>query len=327
MPILRILKHPIFIFIICQVLWIAILLLWVLWSVDLLNTFHQINLKRIEGIDSDGTITVLVVGCILLGMLLVGSVTLFVFGQKQSYLFRAQQDFLSSVTHELRSPLTSLQLTFETLNKREVDIPTQKKLFDHAGRDIERLGRLVNQILISARLDRGIAAFTDEKVEDIQLKVLLKMAAERAGWLDQELDKRLTIRCPSYINIYFSRPALMLILSNLIENAIKYSEKPTPIDIKAWVTQEGRVQISIRDQGLGIQKEEIKRIFRLFQRGPIAAKKAIPGTGVGLFIVKGILKVLRGKVWAESEGPGKGSTFHILLPKGILRQVHHTDDG
>ena len=321
MPILRLLKHPIFIFVICQILWIAILLLWVLWSVDLLNTFHQINLKRIEGIDSDGTITVLVVGCILLGMLLVGSVTLFIFGQKQSYLFRAQQDFLSSVTHELRSPLASLQLTFETLNHRKVDPDTQKKLFENAGRDIERLGRLVNQVLISARLDRGIAAFTDEKVEDLQLKILLEQAMDRAKWLDSNLTSRVSIRCPSYITIYVSKPALMLVLSNLIENAIKYSDQSSPIEIKAWVTQEGRVQISIIDQGLGIQKEQIQRIFRLFQRGPIASKKAIPGTGVGLFIVKGILKVLGGKVWAESDGPGKGSTFNVLLPKGILKQT------
>lgn len=321
MSIWKVIKHPVFVFVACQIVWIAILLLWVLWSVDLMNTFQQINLKRLEGIDNQGTITVLVVGCILLGMLLVGSVMLFIFGQKQSQLFRAQQSFMSSVTHELRSPLASLKLTFDTLEKRKLPQEMHKQIISNAGKDIERLSRLVNQVLITARLDRGIAAFADENTETLKLKNLIASIVDRTKWLDAELSERLTIDISDGLEVRVSRFAITLVLTNLIENAIKYSEPKTPIFVRAAGAGNCRLQISVTDQGYGLEKNEKRKIFKLFHRGPTASTKAIPGTGVGLFLVKNILKIIGGSVEVDSGGPNQGSTFTISLPQKDLRPI------
>ena len=111
--------------------------------------------------------------------------------------------------------------------------------------------------------------------------------------------------------------ALNLILNNLIENAIKYSPRQSPI--KRGFDQIGsEVFMYVRDQGIGLDKKDKKRLFKLFRRGEAAVKKAIPGTGLGLYIVKSAVGVLGGRVWAESAGSNQGSTFYVSLP---------TDDG
>lgn len=107
---------------------------------------------------------------------------------------------------------------------------------------------------------------------------------------------------------------MSLIISNLIENAIKYSKKETPIFITA-TTNDQYMIFSIKDEGIGIAPNDIKKIFRMFYRSSIASTKAVPGTGLGLFIVKSLAQVLGGKVWVESEGRGFGSTFYLRLPK------------
>lgn len=296
-----------------QVIWISLTIMWVVWFTDASDEIAKIT-KQFgpQSISESTALIMLIVGCILLGMFSVGTIVLFVFGQRQVKLIRQQRNFVSSVTHELRSPLSSLQLALETLDCRELQKEMQTKLVKMAIRDIERLSRLVTQILVSARLDRGLSAFEDKKV-DLNARELIIQAVEQNLWLDKNLNHRITIECHEDLNLSSGKGDLSLILTNLIENAIKYSDKETPIKIKA-IKDDRQVIFSVKDHGIGINPSDMRKIFRMFYRSNIASTKAVPGTGLGLFIVKSLSQSIGAKIWAESPGRGSGSIFYLSIP-------------
>ena len=315
-PISRLLQfitHPVAIFCLFQLVWISLTILWVLWYLQILDDFSELGKIQAQVKQNGASVAVLVSGLILLGVMLIGSIWLFIIGQKRTSDFKQQQIFVSSVTHELRSPLASLLLTFETLKRREPPEEVKQTMIDNGVKDCERLLRLVNQILLSARLDRGIGSF-DEKSEAHNLVSMIKQASKRAEVIDPKALERIKVDCPESLMVDVPQSAFLLLLSNLIENAVKYSPEGEYIYIHVFETDSEKLRISVIDKGFGLEKAEIKKVFRMFHRGSIAKTKAIKGTGVGLFIVKSISKLLGATVWAESEGKGKGSRFHIDLP-------------
>lgn len=310
---LRYLIHPVVVFITLQCLGVCVTILWVIWFLNQKEelTSFAAALGR-QNIDFSYGIFFLTSGCILLGMILVGTVMLFVFAQKQTGLVQQQRNFVSSVTHELRSPLASLQLSFETLQKQNVPAAIQQQLNEMALSDIDRLARLVDRILISARLDRGIVGF-DTTVEEISINPFIAEIIHASTHLDPDLATRIHIDSPEEFSIWAPRQPLGLILRNLLENAVSYS--PANTAIKLTVRPEGEnFHLSIQDQGYGLNKKDLRRIFKMFHRTSAATKKAIPGTGLGLYIVKSMTKLMSGKVWAESPGLGEGATFHVVVP-------------
>lgn len=317
---IQFLIHPVVVFIGLQVVWLAIIILWIIWFVNQNETLAALAISIGEkNITPTYGILFLTVGCILLGIILVGVVLLFAFAQKQSSRINQQGSFVSSVTHELRSPLASLQLSFETLQSGTTPPDIQNQIFQMVERDIERLTVLVDRILISSKLDRGIVDFDTEK-ESIAVLELLQDVADQANYLDKNLRERLSIQCPPDLEIQEIRLSLVLILGNLLENAIKYSPPDTAITLAA-VVENDRIRFSVEDKGYGINSSDLKRIFKMFERGAIAAEKAIKGTGVGLFIVHSSVQHLGGRVWAESEGRGKGAKFNVELPLHGLQET------
>jgi signal transduction histidine kinase len=306
--------HPITIFVSLQIVWLAITLIWVIWFVGAQQEIASLAQRfGKEFFDSRVTVSILVVGCVLLGVLLVGTITLFVFGQRQTYQARQHRNFVSSVTHELKSPLASLQLSFETMATRELDPPTSARLMRMIGTDIERLRRLVDQILVAGRLDRG-ALGTDDDVQEWDFRQLIASVQENLIYLDPDVGSRLEIKAEPGTVVRAPRQALLLVLSNLLENAVKYSPRDTKI-IAACVDQRNETHIYVRDQGHGLDKKDMRRIFKMFHRSESAVKKAIPGTGLGLYIVRSTVRILGGRVWVESPGRDQGTTFHVSLPK------------
>ena len=142
---------------------------------------------------------------------------------------------------------------------------------------------------------------------------------ERAAWLDSHIQERISIDCPDDLTLKTSKMALLLVFGNIIENAVKYSPPGSPIKIGVESKTKGIV-IHFQDQGFGIANNELKKIFRIFQRGKIATSKALPGTGVGLFLVKSIVRILGGSIAVTSPGENKGSTFSVELP--LKQQLH-----
>jgi len=313
----KVLFHPIFIFVASQIVWISLAVLWVHWFVNAREVIEVMRSSLPVVVESHITITALVIGCILLGMLLVGSIWIFVVSQRQTLSLRQQQAFVSSVTHELRSPLASLKLMIETAETRRLSHDLQSQMLSMAKIDIERLLRLVNQVLLSSRLDRGVEDFS-KTTEILNLKTILIQSTERAAWLDPSIQERVEMKCHDDIVVRASIHALILIFGNIIENAVKYSPAGTPIKISVE-KNEATIRTTITDQGFGIRSQDMKRIFRIFQRGNVAISKALPGTGVGLFLVKSVTKILGGKVEVSSLGEGFGSSFLVELPrKGSL---------
>ncbi len=311
----KILTNPIAIFVILQLVCIATSVLWVIWFINqdtallqVSQSLSEYNLNRSYGLG------LLIAGCILLGVILVGTIFLFVFGLKQSKLNRQQQNFISSVTHELRSPLSSIQLAFETIRLRSLSVEASNQLHAVVLSDIGRLKRLVDQILVSAKLDRGMLNLN--KTEKLRVYDAIRSAVEKSSHLQIGLRERISLEGEESLVIDSSPDALDLVLGNLLENAVKYSPKNSPIRIVA--SDVGKfVRIEVIDQGFGLNPRDFKRVFRMFHRAEVATKKAIPGTGLGLYIVQNVVRSLGGYISVSSLGKDMGSTFTVLLPVQI----------
>ena len=348
--ILKVITHNIFIFVSFQCVWLTLTLVWILWFVPdiekVVVTNDNIQKNSNDKIDNDNikipntpsssentqdqsnksmkyiyhrikqpndALRNLIIGLVLLGTLLFGAIWLFWSGQKRSAYYRQQQAFISSVTHELRTPITTLNLIFSNLKNKNLDDEKYENLMEIGNQELKRLMHLINNILLTARLDRGIDML-DEKKQKVTLINLLNTAIERNKALDDNIENRVSISCFSTLSINAPRSALVTMFSNLLENAIKYSDEGSPISIKVSFYAGDFVDIAFIDSGYGLEENDLKKIFKMFYRGAISSEHAINGTGVGLFIVKTITKLLRGQVWAESDGLNRGSKFTIRLP-------------
>jgi signal transduction histidine kinase len=313
--ILKWLTHPIFVFVGLQIVWLTIVILWVAWFLGQQETLE--NVKKIIGTSSSVNPNIgvfsLVIGCVLLGIILVGTILLFVFTQIQSGLLRQQKSFVSSVTHELRSPLASLQLSFETLQRHKLQELTRDKIFGMVNKDLERLSLLVERILIAGRLDKGIVDYQNGQ-DRIELKDTIHHVIAQQLHLDPMLISRVDVDCPETLVIQGSRLGLGIVLGNLLENAVKYSPRASPIRVQVGI-KDYEIWIEIEDQGMGLSKKEQRKVFKLFHRSPRALARAVPGTGLGLYIVRSISISMGGRIWVESEGIGRGCRFTVALSR------------
>ena len=310
--VLQSLLHPITIFVALQLITIAVAVLWVVYFVD--QTALITEAQRAFGenhFDSSFALGALISGCILLGMLIVGIIYLFVNAQKQSHVNHQQRSFISSVTHELRSPLASLQLSAETIQHRQLNHELLHKISAMMIRDIVRLSKLVDQILLSSRLDKGL--WLSAPPETFAVRLMLEQCVATAKHLDPKLEQRLELDAASDLVIRQKKQALSTVLDNLLENAVKYSPADTPIKIIAK-PQGSHVSLAVCDEGMGLEPKDRKRIFKLFHRAPRATQNAIPGTGLGLFIVNNVVRAIGGTVTVHSTGPSLGSTFTVTIP-------------
>jgi two-component system phosphate regulon sensor histidine kinase PhoR len=233
---------------------------------------------------------------------------IFLYWRRQAALNRAQRNFVAQVTHELKSPLASLQLHLETIRRRR---PSQEKMqtfLDTMFADTDRLRILIDNLLSANRLEqRGLKLalrrtdFSDFVTTYFRAR---QYSLPKAGRMELDIAPGLFVRMePS---------ELETVLRNLLENALLYSVGP-PV-IRVSLRQEERfAHLVFADQGKGISKKEQKKVFRMFYRARHPGE-TIRGTGLGLFIVRAVVRLHQGKVWAESEGLGKGTTFHIRLP-------------
>ncbi len=309
----RWLAHPITLFVVLQIVWVAVTVIWVVWfdskqaQIAALRQSLNQNLQ-----DTDTTLTTLIAGIVLLVLILLGIVGLFIWGQRQKGLMRQQKYFLSSVTHELKTPLSSLKLGYETLLHRNVSETLKNQILTMTNRDIDRLTKLIDHILVSSRFDRGVVLFKNDRAVFF-VKEKIESFIKGLSYSDSKIEQRFNFTCHPSLSIQFSESAFALILINILENALKYSKTDTIVDISVEEELSG-LAISVRDRGLGLDKREQKKIFKMFHRGDLARQKAIPGTGLGLYIVKSTIDQVGGVVTVSSDGRGLGSTFKVHLP-------------
>src|SRR6202795_2592754 len=224
----------------------------------------------------------------------------------------AQHDaFINAVTHELKTPVASIRLYLETLQTRAVDEPKRQEFYRTMLDDSDRLLGTIEQILRTGRTGHSKRALN---VSAIDFGGIVEECLARARRLYHVPAEALTYSPGPPVIIQGDEEEVRAAVSNLIDNAVKYSGKDVHVNVETENVEGRFVQVGVKDHGPGIPQSELKQIFKRFYRvsGPLATR--VKGTGLGLFIVRSVAKRHRGRVWAESEGPGRGSTCVLQLP-------------
>lgn len=252
----------------------------------------------------------IVLGSLLSLLILVGLVLLCVWLVREIRFNQRQQAFLDAVTHEMKTPLAALRLYLETLDRHDLAEARRRSFLARMGEDVERLERTVSQVLAAARAEtaarRGPAEPTD-------LTALLQGLAEeirrRHGLPEEAI--RIDRRRP--LSALGDATELGLVFRNLLENAVKYSEPPVEVRVHLTEDADGRVRAEISDRGIGIEPRELRKIFQRFYRASRDVQRQAAGLGLGLFIVRSLVRRNGGRVEALSEGSGRGSRFVVTL--------------
>ena len=229
---------------------------------------------------------------------------------------RRQQTFIDSVTHELKSPLASIRLCLDTLDREGLSAPQRLELRQMMRTDVERLSVFVDDILEASRIAHGRRAQTWTVVDVTQL---LKDAIDsicRRYSLDTETFR---LVAPEQLEITTDPTALETIVKNILDNAVKYSPSPPPppVEVTLRPAKSGQIEIRVRDQGIGVERTQLTRIFKRFHRVPSPAVNERSGTGLGLYVAAQLLRSLGGRIWAESAGADLGTTLFVQLPMGV----------
>ncbi len=226
---------------------------------------------------------------------------------KEAALAAQQKNFLLSVTHELKSPIASIKLALETLLKRDLEKEKQTMLLSNAVNDSDRLNKLVENILLAARIDNS--SFELYK-ENVNLSEYIEEGMKQTIQLFNPTQK---IQLDIQPNITFGidKTIFPSILLNLFENAVKYS--PESSIIKIILKEQGNgVTLSVSDEGAGISEKEKQKIFRKFYRVGSEEIRKTKGTGLGLYIVKYLVEKHDGTISVKNNHP-KGTIFEVIL--------------
>src|ERR1039457_2062847 len=230
--------------------------------------------------------------------------------RREMEVSRMQSDFVSTVSHEFRSPLTSIRQLSEILELGRAPSEERRQVYySTLVRETQRLQRLVEALLNFGRMEAGARPYRFEEIETSSL--VHRVAGEFETQLAE--GRRIELSGPeATCPIHADPDALSVVLRNLIDNALKYSPEHPAIWVQ-WGLERAQVAIRVRDEGLGITAAERKAIFRKFVRGSAAAAANVKGSGVGLAMVKHIIAAHHGDIRVDST-PGAGSTFTVMLP-------------
>lgn len=227
--------------------------------------------------------------------------------QEETNLNRQQKNFLLSVTHELKSPLASIKLYLQTLQKRDLDKEKQSTFIRNSLVDIERLDDLVGNMLLATKFENKTYSFPKEKINFTEI---VQKNLENFQHLYQEKYEFAAHLEPG-VEIFGDRLALSAAVNNLLENALKYSLKGSPISV-VLERKEHHTYFQVADQGIGIEDSEKKKIFNKFYRASNEETRSTKGTGLGLFIVKQVLDNHKARIFVRNNQP-QGSIFEVVF--------------
>jgi heavy metal sensor kinase len=228
--------------------------------------------------------------------------------------FRQIRQFSSDASHELRTPLTVMKGETELVLRRPRDCEDYKSVLDSNLEEIDRMTRIVDELLFLARADMGEVKMASAPV---RLEELIEDIHGQASLLGQEQDVKVSLASLDSATVLGDELRLRELLLNIVDNAVKYSKPGGTVEIALRADQE-MARLSVRDQGIGIRQEALGRIFDRFYRTEEARTHTNKGTGLGLAICAWITEMHHGRIEVES-APGAGSTFTIVLPLAGLK--------
>jgi signal transduction histidine kinase len=223
--------------------------------------------------------------------------------------------FINAVTHELKTPIASIRLYLDTLKTREVDEEQRREFYNIMLADSERLLVTVEQVLRAGRtgMKRRRIATSVVNLGDM-VQECLELTRVRYGLNESALIYSVSPEVSS-ARVSGDIDELRAAFSNLLDNAVKYSDKEVAVSVSLSALDDKRIAVRVADKGIGIPSEQLKRIFKRFYRVPGRFMARVKGTGLGLFIVHSVVTKHGGRVFAESAGLGHGSTFTVHLPR------------
>ena len=280
--------------------------LWIFW---------QILGAEAARISSGSTVrwVVYFFGTVLFLLLLGGLGLMIILLVREVRLNERQSNFVSAVTHELKTPVASLRLYLDTLELREIPELRRREFYHTMREDLDRLNATINNVL-------NAAMYTDRPVVEprpLDLARLVRRAVELTRTRHQLPKDTVSLAGPDSLLVRGDATALETAVLNLLDNAVKYSKEKVKIEVDLALTVEGEARLRVRDHGIGMSRAHLRFVFNRFYRIGSEVRRSRIGTGLGLFIVKSVVKGHKGRIAAESPGADKGATFTITLP-GVM---------
>lgn len=258
-------------------------------------------------------VALLVFGVIFFILIITGLILNTIFLVREIRRNEQHDAFLNAVTHELKTPIASIKLYLETLKARELDKQKRDEFYDIMLADNQRLLGTVEQVLQASR--------TREKqrlmnLAEIDMSDLLSDTIKTVREQQHLRESAIRFSVPGEgIKVLGDKTELRTAITNLLDNAIKYSGGEPKVSVRLGSSGAKTAEIYIKDTGIGIARADLKRVFKRFYRVPNATDGAAKGTGLGLAIVRSIIEKHGGRIRAESKGEGKGTTFFVQLPR------------
>ena len=265
-------------------------------------------------ITNAGQVTPTVLGVVLFALIIAGLIIYTVFLVLEIKRNEEHDSFINAVTHELKTPIASIRLYLETLQSRTVSDVQRREFYDIMLADADRLHHTVDQVLkagvarekpkSAARVPVDMAALARECVDLATVRHHLQPGAIA---LEAHDGHALMVRGDA--------EELRTVIANLLDNAVKYSGQTVRVTVSVAAPAPDTIWVRVQDRGVGIPRKQLKRIFNRFYRVQARGLKPVKGTGLGLYIVRSIARAHGGRVFAQSEGEGRGATFTLELPR------------
>jgi signal transduction histidine kinase len=256
----------------------------------------------------------LLVGILLFALIIAGIIVYTVFLVMEIQRNEEHDSFINAVTHELKTPLASIRLYLDTLKARPVAEDQRQEFYDVMLADVERLRHTVDQVLkagvvrerqrAAVRMPLDIGELARECVD---LAVTRHHLQPGAIALEAHDGASLLVRGDA--------EELRTVITNLLDNAVKYSAGDVRVTVSLAAPAPDTIWVRVQDRGVGIPRKQLKRIFNRFYRVQARGIRQVKGTGLGLYIVRAIARAHGGRVFAQSEGEGRGATFTVELPR------------